>query len=94
MKIRLLVVAMVSMSVVSVGWAPVGAGERAATAPTRAAVKVIPIATGLNGPSGFTFSPNGKIWYLERGTGEVRILDPVTKQDHLFFGIAWVNGSG
>jgi glucose/arabinose dehydrogenase len=93
-KIRVLVVAMISMSVVSVGWTPVGAGERAAAAPTRAAVKVIPIATGLNGPSGFTFSPNGKIWYLERGTGEVHILDPVTKQDHLFFSIAGVNGSG
>jgi glucose/arabinose dehydrogenase len=59
-----------------------------------AAIKVVPVKTGLNGPSGFTFSPNGKIWYLERPTGEVRILNPKTGADHLFYKIASVNGAG
>jgi glucose/arabinose dehydrogenase len=59
-----------------------------------AAIRVVPVKTGLNGPSGFTFSPNGHIWYLERSTGEVRILNPKTGADHLFYKIASVNGAG
>ncbi len=66
----------------------------AADTPHRATIKVKPVATGLNGPSGFTFAPNGTIWYLERGTGEVHTLDPVTGADHLVFTIAGVDGSG
>ena len=67
------------------------AGEPAAR---RAAVGVVPVATGLNGPSGFTFQPNGLIWYLERGTGRVRILNPGTGSDRTFFTISGVNGEG
>jgi glucose/arabinose dehydrogenase len=52
------------------------------------------VATGLNGPSGFTFGPGGKIWYLERGTGEVRIFTPSTGNDRLFENISAVNGDG
>ena len=59
-----------------------------------AAIKIRPVATGLNGPSGFTFAPNGTIWYLERGTGEVRTLDPATGNRHLVFTIGGVDGSG
>jgi glucose/arabinose dehydrogenase len=62
--------------------------------PHRATIKIRPVATGLNGPSGFTFAPNGVIWYLERGTGEVRTLDPHTKANHLVFTIGGVNGDG
>jgi len=71
------------------------ANDDAVAAPAvAAAIKVVPVKTGLNGPSGFTFSPNGKIWYLERPTGEVRILNPKTGADHLFYKIASVNGAG
>jgi glucose/arabinose dehydrogenase len=59
-----------------------------------AAVKIRPVATGLNGPSGFTFAPSGTIWFLERGTGEVRTLDPATGDRHLVFTIGGVDGSG
>jgi glucose/arabinose dehydrogenase len=59
-----------------------------------AAIKFVPVKTGLNGPSGFTFSPAGKIWYLERGTGEVRILNPKTGADHRFYTITNVNSTG
>ena len=65
-----------------------------ADVPQRATIKVRPVATGLNGPSGFTFAPNGTIWFLERGTGEVRTLDPVTGKRHLVFTIGGVDGSG
>ena len=59
-----------------------------------AAVKVVPVKTGLNGPSGFTFSPAGKIWYLERATGEVRTLNPKTGAGHLFYTITNVDSAG
>jgi aldose sugar dehydrogenase len=49
---------------------------------------------GLNGPAGFTFMPSGKIMYLERATGEVRILNPTSGFDQLFFTIKGVNGGG
>jgi glucose/arabinose dehydrogenase len=71
-----------------------GAVVAATAAGAGAAVKVKPVATGLNGPSGFTFAPNGTIWYLERGTGEVRTLDPKTGATHLVFTIGGVDGSG
>ncbi len=71
------------------------ANDDAVAAPAgAAAIKVVPVKTGLNGPSGFTFSPNGKIWYLERATGEVRTLNPKTGADHLFYKIASVNSAG
>ena len=44
------------------------------------AVASHPVKTGLNGPAGFTFAPGGKIWYLERGTGQVHILNPKNHQ--------------
>src|SRR5438445_4446394 len=75
----------------------VGSGylqDRAATASSASAVKVVPVRTGLNGPCGFTFSPRGNIWYLERGTGEVRIIYRKTGGDHLFFTIGGVDGTG
>jgi glucose/arabinose dehydrogenase len=50
---------------------------------------------GLNGPSGFTIDPSGDlIWFLERGTGEIRILDLDTKRTRRWFDIGGVNGSG
>ena len=57
-------------------------------------LRAVPVATGLNGPSGFTFGPGGKIWYLERGTGEVRVYTPSTDNDRLFDRITRVNGDG
>lgn len=57
-------------------------------------LKAVPVKTGLNGPAAFTFSPKGKIWYLERGTGEVRTLTPTTGADRLFTDITNVDGSG
>jgi glucose/arabinose dehydrogenase len=52
------------------------------------------VVTGLNNPVGFTFLPNGRIVYLERGTGEVRIYNPSDKEDRRFYRISGVNSEG
>jgi glucose/arabinose dehydrogenase len=67
-------------------------GTSPATAGTGVAVQLV--KGGLNDPSGFTFAPGGLIYYLERGTGEVRILNLTTHTDRLFFTISNVNGDG
>jgi len=91
--IRLLTAA-TCLVLLSPGAGSAGMQGRTASPTTAAAVKAVPVKTGLNGPSGFTFSPAGKIWYLERGTGEIRILNPKTGSDHLFFTIGGVDGTG
>jgi glucose/arabinose dehydrogenase len=91
MRRRIAVLAVVAAAVI-VG-AP-NAVAPAVAAPSRAAVKAVPVATGLNEPSGFTFAPNGSIWYLERGTGEVHRLVPSTGADQLVATIGGVGGSG
>jgi glucose/arabinose dehydrogenase len=57
-------------------------------------VSTVKVAGGLNGPAGFTFTPKGVIVYAERGTGEIRYLNPVTDHDRLLMKIPGVNGSG
>ncbi len=69
-------------------------GRAAAPARVPVALDAVRVASDLNGPSGFTFGPGGKIWYLERGTGEVRIFTPSTDHDRLFENITRVNGDG
>jgi glucose/arabinose dehydrogenase len=47
-----------------------------AAVPARAASIVVqPVATGLNYPVGFAFDPSSRIFYIERSTGTIRILD-------------------
>jgi hypothetical protein len=45
------------------------------------------VAGGLNGPAAFTFLSDGRIVYLERGTGQIHIYDPATQGDSRFFTI-------
>ncbi len=52
------------------------------------------VVTGIDGPAGFTFLSDGRIVYLERGTGEIHIYNPTTKADRRFFTIPGVNGDG
>jgi glucose/arabinose dehydrogenase len=74
--------------------APAAIVVAAAPRPAGTTFKAVPVKTGLNGPSGFTFGPSGNIWFLERGTGEVRILNRKTGATHRFFAISHVDGSG
>jgi glucose/arabinose dehydrogenase len=46
-----------------------------------------PVATGLSTPVTFTFDPGGRIYYGEKDTGEIRILNPSAGTDRLFFHI-------
>jgi len=75
----------------AVAAAAVAAGAAGAASATDA--RVIQVAE-LADPVGFTFTPNGRIVYLERDTGEVRFLDPRTGRDRLFFRIGGVNSDG
>ena len=59
-----------------------------------AGVSTVKVKGGLNGPAGFTFTPKGVIVYAERGTGEIRYLNPATDHDRLLMTIPGVNGSG
>ena len=52
-------------------------------------VRVVTVAT-LDQPVGFTFAPNGRIVYLERATGELRLLDPRSERDRLWHRITGV----
>ncbi len=45
------------------------------------------VAGSLSFPAAFTFAPDGRIFYGERLTGEIRIFDPATSSDTLFFTI-------
>ena len=51
------------------------------------------VATGLEFPVGFDVAPSGKIFYGERFTGEIRVIDPATGKNTLFFTIPNVPGN-
>jgi len=78
-------------STASVGATPLAPASVSTAA---AAVKVVPVKTGMNVPSAFTFAPSGKIWFLERLTGRVMVLSPKTKHQRVFFDISHVDGDG
>ena len=52
------------------------------------------VAGGLTFPAAFTFAPDGRIFYAERFSGEIRILDLKSHSDHLFFRVSSVGGAG
>jgi glucose/arabinose dehydrogenase len=64
--------------------------------PARAgsAVDAEPVATGLAFPAAFTFAPDGRIFYAERFSGEIRIFNPANESDTLFFTVPNVLTSG
>jgi glucose/arabinose dehydrogenase len=84
--IRTLVLALACSSLAVLGSGP--------AAHAASGIVARPVVTGLNGPAGFTFLPDGRIVYLERGTGEVHIYNPERKKDSRFFTIPGVNGDG
>src|SRR5712691_4858747 len=69
-----------------------GAAPSNAHAP--AAIGAVPVVTGLDWPAGFTFAPDGRIFYGERYTGEVRIYDPSNGSNTLFFTIPNISTQG
>lgn len=49
-----------------------------------AAIGAVPVVSGLDWPAGFTFAPDGRIFYGERFTGEIRIYNPANGSNTLF----------
>ena len=84
----LLACSLLVASAASAHGAPTPTG-RAGRAP-----RVIPVATGLQGPAAFTFGPNQKIWYAERGTGKIKVFDRTDGSTRLFTDVTNVDGSG
>ena len=82
---RLLTIALGASLIAAIAAGPASAGG---------GVRAVRVASGLNGSAAFTFTPNGTIVYLERGTGEVRFRNPKTDFDRRFFDIKGVNGDG
>src|SRR5204863_2832740 len=78
----------------SAGGAPAAMAAGDAGAEANVSLKAVPVATGLDQPTSFTFTPSGKIWYIDKPTGQVRVLNPSTGADHLFVDITGVDGSG
>ena len=76
--------------------APAGArGPDRSSAERRApALKVVTVRGGLDNPTGFTFAPNGRIWYIEKNTGRIYILNRDTGGRRLFTDISRVSGLG
>lgn len=68
--------------------------DRARSDAHPATIGAIPIATGLDFPAAFTFAPDGRIFYGERLTGEIRIYDPSTGSDTLFFTVRNISITG
>ena len=58
------------------------------------AIEIRRVATDLNMPVAFTFGPGRKIWYVEKTTGEVRIINRATGGNRLFVDVPAVNGEG
>jgi glucose/arabinose dehydrogenase len=83
---RTLTLALVATTMATIGTIP--------SAEAGTTIDVDLVKGGLNGPAGFTFMPDGQIMYLERGSGQVRILNPDTGFDRLFFTIKGVDGGG
>jgi glucose/arabinose dehydrogenase len=58
------------------------------------AFAALPVATGLANPAAFTFAPDGRIFYGERLTGNIRVIDPSTGADTLFFTVPNFTSTG
>ena len=88
---RILAVTAACLAIAACTVAPANAGE--ATEP-RGSIVARLVVGHLDDPAGFTFLPDGRIVYLERGTGQVHIYNPTTKSDRRFFTVPAVNGDG
>lgn len=64
-----------------------------ALAAPAAAIRGREVLGGLDAPVAFTFGPDGRIWYVEKTTGQVRIARP-GGADRLFVDVPRVNGLG
>jgi aldose sugar dehydrogenase len=88
--VRSAVTRLVALALIAAAWPAV----TARTAVAADTFSSRPVAMGLDQPVAFTFAPNGKIFYVEKDSGEVRIYNPASDGDHLFFTVSGVDGQG
>jgi glucose/arabinose dehydrogenase len=69
-----------------------GAGQGLAASGANIAARKI--KGGLENPAAFTFAPDGRIFYGERLTGQIRIFDPSDDSDKLFYTVTKLATSG
>ena len=81
----LLVLALVGSTIAALGGTSANAGG---------GIVARRVVGGLRGPAGFTFLKDGRIVYLERGTGQIRIYNPKTQANSRFFTVPGVSGEG
>jgi glucose/arabinose dehydrogenase len=74
------------------------AGSALSQAPSPAAaapsIDAARVAGGLEEPVAFTFGPGRQLWYVERSTGQIRVIDLDDGSDALFDTVSGVDGSG
>jgi len=70
------------------------AGTLTATPAGAVTLTRTPVATGLAFPAAFTFAPDGRIFYGERFTGQVRIVNPSAGSNTLFFTVPGLSTTG
>ena len=70
----------------------IGVASTPASAAPR--IRAREVVGGLRQPVAFTFGPGRTIWYVEKGTGQVRVHDLDTDADRLFVTVPGVNGDG
>jgi len=58
------------------------------------AIRAHQVLSGLDQPIAFTFDASGRIWYVEKSTGEIRTADPSAGSDDLFATVPGVNADG
>lgn len=62
--------------------------------PALADIEAKEVVGGLEQPVGFTFGPGKQIWYVEKATGQIRVVDLDTDNDRLFATVSGVNSDG
>lgn len=72
----------------------VPAAPASAQLPSVLATTPVAVASGLDFPAAMTFAPDGRIFYGERFTGEIRIKNLNTGADRLFFTLPAVATAG
>jgi len=73
---------------------PAGIAAGSPRAPARDVLRADPVATGLDSPVTFTFMPSGRIFYGEKNSGEIRIVNPKADTNRHFTTISHVVNNG
>jgi len=85
------------MGIVAALVAPLAAGlvgTTPAPAPAATGIRAVRVAKNLANPVGFTFTPTGRLVYLERNTGWLRFRNLQTGIDHRVHRVSKVNFDG